>query len=41
MSPDVFDLSALTGLWQVELAAGEIRMGLCEVGPAVRLGRAR
>lgn len=38
MSPDMFHLSALTGLWQVEPTIGEIRMGLCGEGLDVRRG---
>lgn len=39
MSPDKFNLSALTELWRAEQTFGEIRMGLCDEGPAIRHGR--
>lgn len=32
MSPDMFNLSALTELWQAELTTGEAGAGLCEEG---------
>lgn len=40
MSPDMFNLSAMTESWQAQLTIGTIRMSLCVEGQAIRYRRA-